>query len=128
MFDPRQRPRIPSGLPPSIRKRVKTVLEQNPFLESPQLPSVIRYARLQERFDELDATIEQTGTVVVNKDGIKVPNPLIKSQLSIQSALVTQERQLAVAIVSRGNNLTKKDQSTPEKLSRPTGAPPLRLA
>ena len=128
----RVRPSIPRGLPPSLRKDVETILDQNRFLQDPQVPAVIRLCRLRERFDAIGALLDEQGYQVESKDGTPRPNPLIAEWVKIQSAIVTQERQLAIAIVSRSNNITKEEQRqnaiSETKLERGSGTPPLRLA
>ena len=125
--------RIPVGLDPEVRKRVKNTLELNPFLGQPQMAAVIRYARLQIRFEQIEAQIDQEGVTVIDRYGNDKEHPLLKFMNSTQGALVTQERNLAISVPTRREQIAKSEEKPrtrkEPKGKAPTGRPDsLRLA
>ena len=126
----RDRPKIPVGLDRSVRKRVVSLLDQNIYLGDAQMSAVIRLAQMYERFDALESEIQAAGLKIFSEvKGMDLPNPMIATQLSVQSHIVTQERNLAISIPTRHEQIDKADRKTRKKpAEKKRGAPTLRIA
>ena len=133
-FDSTQPLVIPKGLPLARRNRVKTLLEQNPYLGQSQVPGVVRLVRLYEQFDALMEELDIQGVMTENGNGLPTVNPIYSAVAKVQSAVLAQERSLAITIPSRTESVPKGDRKA--KLAPPKGskkpvanfAPKLRLA
>lgn len=124
--------RIPLGLPASIRKRVKKILEDNPYLEQAHMAAVVRLAKLEESHRDLQDEVDRDGVTVQNRFGESVANPALQAMLKVQNALVTQERALAIAVPTRKEQISKSElkravPKTPNKAGK-ANTPKLRLA
>jgi hypothetical protein len=124
---------IPKNLGYTLRNRVKEILHQNSYLDQQQVPAVVRLAKLERQFRKVEETVEKEGLVVLDRFGAAKTNPLLSTMTAIQNSIVTQERNLAIAIPARNEQIAKQDRG-PRKTEATTtpqvkkGAPKLRLA
>lgn len=101
---------IPKGLLAAERKRVKKIIEENAYLEQAQMDSIIRLVRLYEHFDQAEATVQKEGQTHINFRGEEKPHPSLEVLLKLQGAIVTQERNLAISVPTRNEQIAKRDR------------------
>jgi hypothetical protein len=123
---------VPAHLPQPIKDRVQEVFNLNPFLKEPQLPSVIRLAEMEARYRELQDIVAMEGMVCIDRFGAQKPHPAMLLLMNTQNALVTQERNLAISIPTRREQIAKNEDKVKRGGRTPKGkdggAPALRLA
>lgn len=123
---------IPKGLSHDIRRRVQTTYDHNTYLTQAQMPLVVRYGKLSVSFDKVYENIETQGMTTLDWEGREKPNMLWSMLFRLQTALDTLERQLAITVPSRRQQLTKaEDLQPPRKVGEgegETAAAALRLA
>ncbi len=123
---------IPTKLKRTVRIRVKSVLNQNPYLEQVHVPAVVRLAKLEEKFAEVEEELEINGLTTVDRYGTVKPNPLLATLTTVQNAIVTQERNLAISVPTRNEQIGKSDRKSHTQsgstVPQKNGAPKLRLA
>jgi hypothetical protein len=114
MFDSKKMPPLPRGLPAPMRLRAKAILEQNPHLWSvDQLDPVIRLAKLQVRFDEIERQIEQDGALFEHPRRGPIPHPLLGPMNATANTIGNLQRGLSIMFVTRGNNVKKRESQAP---------------
>lgn len=131
VFDSKAPLRLPKGTPRDQARKARAVFAENPYLEQAQVPAVIRLVILREKFDDAQKQIDAEGFTIVNRFDEEKPNPMLDVLTRLQSALVTQERALAIAVPTRNEQIGKKDrqQVVPkQRAATGRGQPKLRLA
>ncbi len=130
MFDPDTPLVIPLGTRPSVHRMTEVILGQNPHLEQPQVEAVVRLAKLYEQFDLAEQKLGDVGMTQEDRFGLEKPHPMVNVVTSLQNAIVTQERNLAISVPSRNEQVPKGDRAPAARSTPPTppGRPKLRLA
>ena len=98
------------------------------------MPGAIRLIKLYVQFDVLMEELDIQGVMTKNGNDIEAVNPVYGAVSKIQSAILAQERALAITVPSRTESVPKGDRKA--KLAPPKGskkpvanfAPKLRLA
>jgi len=129
MFDPgpRNPVRLPPGLDPEVRKKAKRIIESNPHLDDSQTESIIRLAKMRKRVEEMEADIETKGYMILDEaKGREIINPLVPALTTASNAVLSLERALAIAFVTKTGQ-TKVDErrvpaAPPTSANPPAGA------
>lgn len=125
---------LPRDLAPPIRKRVKQILDQNPYLGEPQLPGVIRLAEMEALRKDAQEILEKEGLVTEDRFGVDKAHPSFAILAQLQSGILRQEQSLAITIPTRKEHVAKSEEKmprggrSPENRKRGSGAPKLHLA
>lgn len=115
---------IPKKLTSEIRRRIQSTYSHNTYLTQAQMPLVVRYGKLSVSFDKVFDNIESQGLTTVDWEGKEKPHILWTMLFRLQSALDTLERQLAITVPSRRQQLTKaEDQQPPRMVGEGEGEP-----
>jgi hypothetical protein len=131
-LDPRQPPRLPTGLRPDVRAHAKRIIAENPHLwDVSQLTPLLRLATYYADIDQMTAEIDETGFLVEGPTGAAKANPVVAMRDVAARGALALERQLAITFVARGSNAKKHElqgPASPPKAKAKPGERVLRLA
>jgi hypothetical protein len=97
MFSTKKMPPIPRGLSAPVRARAKAILEKNPHLwDDAQMDAVVRLAKLQVRFDEIERQIEQDGALFEHPRRGPIPHPLLGPMNATANTIGNLQRGLSI--------------------------------
>ena len=130
MFDQRQPPKLPLGLPPDVRKHAKDLFSHNVHLwDDAQLNPVLRLARIRAEIDKLTIEIDREGYMIEGRNA-PIINPMIAARSGAMKDALSLERQLGITFVARSGNVKKAELEKPAqpKVSQGRQARVLKLA
>ena len=131
MFDRREPPRLPLGLPPDVRKHAKDLFSHNVHLwDDAQLNPVLRLARIRDEIDKLTIEIDRDGYMIEGRNA-PIINPMIAARSGAMKDALSLERQLGITFVSRSGNVKKHEMqrpAQPKATSKPAQGRVLKLA
>ena len=104
-----QRPElvVPTGMPRRAANLAHDIWQQNTHLEAPAMPAVVRYARQLLLHDQLMTTLEIVGTV---DEATGKARPEFAQMTALAKELSTSERNLALSVRARRENLTLEER------------------
>lgn len=101
---------IPREVVGTVRKRVRTLLDQNPYLEQAQLAAVIRLAEMEKQLKEMKEIVTRDGAVIETRFGDLKKHPAQEIALQLQTAIARQEHALAISIPARKEKISKNEE------------------
>jgi len=136
VFDHRQPPRLPAGLPADVRRQARDVFSSNPHLWDPtQVEPVVRLARLRCRFLEIEAKVTADGYLFEHERKGTIPHPLLTPMTSTASAILQLERALCLVAITKSGQVKQHETvlpattpTVPKTSAGPTRTRPLMLA
>ena len=113
MFDQRQPPPIPNGLPFDVREHVKDLFAHNVHLwDESQMHPVLRLAQLRAEIERLTAEIDKDGYMIEGRNA-PIINPMIAARSGAMKDALSLERQLGITFVARSGNVKKAELEKP---------------
>jgi hypothetical protein len=120
-------PKLPTGLPPAVRAEAKAIIEQNYHLDHSQTPGILRLAKMRQRYLTMEQEVEDAGfTTYDEKRGREVVNPLVPILNATGNAILSLEKSLGIAFVTRDGQVKKAElqrpAAPPKSANPPAGA------